>query len=398
MVEAVKEITQITFKTNFFTPAEQAAINKCQTIMAKLREVFVEREEIIEAEFINALCKQHMILIGPPGTAKSAVIECFCKSMTGWKYFAWQLTKYSVPEELFGPYSLAALKNDQFLRKIDGKLPQAHIVYIDEVFNANSSILNALNSSMNERTFEGKNIPLQSLYGATNFQPEDSILVAFFDRFLFRFIIEDIHESRNFEYMLQSVPFTLSPDEMLTEAEITLLQNKVPQIKIDYLFPMIAQLRGLLKIEQIEPSSRRFKWALSALQACALLNGHEKVIDEDLFILKNILWTDKKEIPIVESVIAKTINPAMAEIKNLMQQAVDIQKQLRTADRKNPNELAKIMESLEKLGKISDEIDRIKRNNNLGVKVEDVANKIIGQIQMINNSILKDKLNIRTNP
>src|SRR5271157_4589704 len=127
----------------YFSSEEMATINKITAAIGELKQYFVEREEVIEAMADALLCKQHVCEIGPPGTAKSYLIECFTRYFAGFVYFAWQFTKFTTPEEVFGPYSLPELKAGNYTRITDGKLPHAHVAYFDEVFNANSSILNA---------------------------------------------------------------------------------------------------------------------------------------------------------------------------------------------------------------------------------------------------------------
>ena len=114
------------------------------SLRKELRQVFLEREHIIDGFLCSLLAKQHILFLGPPGTAKSALAQTLCGAFEGAAYFSWLLTRFSTPEELFGPISLSALKQDQFTRKTDGKLPQAHIGFLDEIFKGNSAILNAL--------------------------------------------------------------------------------------------------------------------------------------------------------------------------------------------------------------------------------------------------------------
>lgn len=376
----------------FYSPTESAAIQKLNGQMNTLRAYFKERDEIIEAMFVALLAKQHLVMVGSPGTAKSYLIESFCGGFSDFERFDWQLTKFTTPEELFGPYSLKALKDGRYERIPQYKLQQADIAYLDEIFNANSSILNALNSAMNERLFERTAVPLNSIFSGTNQIPEDPVLQAFFDRFLFRFIVNEISDASAFEDMLMLGPYQLDPALVLTKAEIAELQAKARGVKYDVSVRMITKLRESLKEENIYPSSRRFRWAISALQALALLNGRKEVAEEDILILKNILWADKKEIAIVEQLIVKVINPALAQIKELLAQANEIEKNVRDADPKNAKDLGLIMESLEKMRLIATQIEDIKGKRRMPPKVTDVANRVIEQISDAGKRIQKEKL------
>jgi MoxR-like ATPase len=375
-------------QASLITPSDDAVIAKCQTMIDQLRQYFMEREEIIECQFIALLCRQHILLIGPPGTAKSGVIEGFCGCVEGFRMFQWQLTKYSVPEELFGPYKVSALMNDKFERKVTDKLPEAEIAYLDEVFNANGSILNALNSAMNERTFEGEPIPLESLYGATNFTPEDTNLVAHFDRYLFRFIVEPIQDKKNFVRMLMnSLPFSVLAQDRLTKGQIAQLQAKVPYVIVpDTIAMTISKIRQLLKEEQIEPSDRRFKWALAALRARALLQNRDRVCEDDLFLLTNILWTDKKEMGVVSSTIIKAINPAFARIQELAKIAKDVNDQMKKIA-KPEDELPKLKDALKKLSATKKEIDDVRQKSFFGDREKHTLDAVVKQIDGFKSDI-----------
>jgi hypothetical protein len=123
---------------------------------------------------------------GSPGTAKSALVRAIAQAFGG-SYFERLLTKFSTPEELFGPISLKALEQDRYERVTAGKLPEAEFAFVDEVFKANSAILNSLLTAMNERLFHNDGAPAQmplvSLFGASNELPEGKELEALFDRF-----------------------------------------------------------------------------------------------------------------------------------------------------------------------------------------------------------------------
>jgi MoxR-like ATPase len=380
----------------FYDAMESQAIQKANRIITILKSYFVERDDIIEALMIGLICKQHLITIGPPGTAKSYLTEAFCRCVEGFQYFKHQLTKYTIPEELFGPYSMAALKADQFERKTEDKLTEAHIVDLDEVFNGNSSILNALNSCMNERYFEKKDIPLQMLVGSTNFIADDPVLQAFFDRFLMRFLVERIHDGKNFKQMLCSGSFQIDAKDRLSMAEVTGLQAKLPGISIDSVIGVIHKLWKLLEKEGIEPSDRRFKWALGALKARALLNGRKEVTSEDLWILRDILWQDKKEQPIVQSVIARAVDPIVAQLKELLQKAQDQKQEIKNLDMKNsPSDILKITEALNKLQIIREEIEQIMEQNLVSAQVKAVAHKIVGDVEKIRLDTMQNKLGIK---
>jgi MoxR-like ATPase len=159
-------------------------------LLTWLEKGLLERQTAVRLTLLAALAGEHVLLVGPPGTAKSELARRLHRVFDGARYFERLLTRFSTPEELFGPLSLKALEDDRYERLTDGFLPTAGIAFLDEVFKANSAILNALLTLLNEREFDNGTgrvrTPLLSVVGASNEVPTDEALRAFFDRFLLR--------------------------------------------------------------------------------------------------------------------------------------------------------------------------------------------------------------------
>src|ERR1043166_4602481 len=184
--------------------------DKLRKIREELQQMFLERAELIDGALAALLSAQHVLIVGPPGTAKSMLADELCRRISGATYFQWLLTKLTTPEELFGAVSLRALEADDYRRVTTHKLPEAHIAFLDEVFKANSSILNAILTLINERRFHNGrdvlDVPLITLFGASNELPEEDELQALYDRFLLRFVVDYIADDFRFLRMLQSKP------------------------------------------------------------------------------------------------------------------------------------------------------------------------------------------------
>src|SRR6185369_9371646 len=168
----------------------------------KLREVgreldqrYLDKSEVVRMLLITLLAGEHMLIVGPPGTAKSALIRHLARLIDA-RYFEYLLTRFSEPNEIFGPVDIRAFREGTYVRRVETMLPDADIVFLDEIFKSNSAILNALLSILNERRFftgsANIRVPLCSLFGATNEIPNDDALAAIFDRFLVRTLSENL--------------------------------------------------------------------------------------------------------------------------------------------------------------------------------------------------------------
>src|ERR1700722_13091889 len=166
---------------------------------------FLGKDEVIRLLLIATIAGEHAVLIGPPGTAKSALLRTFSRLLSA-KYFEYLLTRFTEPNEIFGPVDIAAFREGRYQRRTEGMLPQAEIVFLDEVFKSNSAILNALLTLLNERTFTScgqvLKCPILSCFGASNEIPTDETLTAIFDRFLLRIRNENL-DAYHFQDLLQ---------------------------------------------------------------------------------------------------------------------------------------------------------------------------------------------------
>src|SRR5512140_1753813 len=173
-------------------------------IAQQLEARFLGKEEVIRLLLIATVAGEHAVLIGPPGTAKSALIRTFAKLLQA-RYFEYLLTRFTEPNEIFGPVDIAAFREGRYVRRTEGMLPDSEIIFLDEVFKSNSAILNALLTLLNERRYtSGGSVlkcPLLSCFGASNEVPSDETLTAIFDRFLLR-IRSDNLDAYHFQDLL----------------------------------------------------------------------------------------------------------------------------------------------------------------------------------------------------
>jgi MoxR-like ATPase len=262
-------------------------------LLESLQEGLVERSQSVRLCLLGAIAGEHILLIGPPGTAKSELARRLHTVFRGARYFERLLTRFTVPEELFGPLSIKALEEDRYERHTDGFLPTASIAFIDEVFKANSAILNALLTLLNEREFDNGSgrmrCPLISVLGATNEVPEDAVADAFFDRFLLRLPVAAVSDA-GFAALLQ-VDKGLAwaaPDEALAldTADLAQLAVEAAQVTLpDALLSLLGELRQQLAALSISVSDRRWVKITALLRVAAASDGRTAVALWDLLLL-----------------------------------------------------------------------------------------------------------------
>ena len=298
-------------------------MNPIQMLKNQLNLQFPERREIIDGVLTAVLCSEHVLLLGPPGTAKSALVRAIAQAFSG-TYFERLLTKFSTPEELFGPISLKALEQDRFTRVISNKLPDVEFAFVDEVFKANSAILNSMLTLMNERVFHNDGAPLAcplvTLFGASNELPEGKELEAMFDRFLLRFQVDYLLRPASLRAVLLAPEPSLSVK--LTMTDLRTAQAGVAAVRVsDDTVEALIAIRDACKAEGIVASDRRWKKSLKAVQAASFLVGEPETCPEDLVVLVDSLWREPKERAKVARIVGKLADPVSAQANEILDAA-----------------------------------------------------------------------------
>lgn len=366
-------------------------MNKLQSIKTYLEGKFLERENEIEGILLALLARQHVLLIGPPGTGKSAIVSEINKIVTDTKYFQWLLTRFSTPEELFGPLSLKDLEQGVYKRNTSNKLPEANIAFLDEIFKSNSAILNSLLTLINERVFYNNGgavqTPLMSIVGASNEYPEAGEgLEALFDRFLLRYEVGYVNDNQNFIAMLENNNAYSQPPQ-LTLQELQELQFFCEMVTVPKnVLKKLALIRQDMRVEGIYPSDRRFKQSLSILKAKAYLDGRNTVEYSDILVLGNSLWEEPEQKEITLKIVKNFAqDESDRKLDNISNDAKEIEKLL--------NENGTVTEiQLEASSKIKNLIKEsealLKESPNKQHKILQVQNHLKAMQQSIADAVL----------
>ncbi|GIP08164.1 ATPase AAA [Paenibacillus macerans] len=360
---------------------------KIKGIQKDLSAQYAEREEVIEGLMVAMIARQHALLIGPPGTGKSALVSELTKRITGANYFQWLLTRFSTPEELFGPVSLKELEQGVYKRNTVGKLPEAHTSFLDEIFKANSAILNALLTLINERIFYNDGaqvqVPLMCLIGSSNEYPEEGEgLEALFDRFLLRYEVDYIGEDQSFIAMLKGSP---ASSANMTLEELFELQFFSDTVTIpDEVYDALSKIRRELKDEGIRPSDRRFKQGLSVVRAKAVLAGRDQAVLEDLMILKNSLWEKPdqrdKVVKVVRSHAQDAVKTRLEEIEAETKEILDNLNKNNTTD--------EAVEATKKLKSLLSELKQMTKKNPARKEIESAISDTQKSLSAIASEVL----------
>jgi MoxR-like ATPase len=259
----------------------------------------VERDVAIRLALIAALAGEHLLMVGPPGTAKSLVARRLHLAFDQASYFERLLTRFTVPEELFGPLSIKGLEEDRYERLTSSYLPTASIAFLDEIFKANSAILNALLTLLNEREFDNgtkrERAPLIAVVGASNELPEGEELDALFDRFLLRLHVGPVSKSA-FPTLLglrgEPTPGTVAAHR-LSAADLVAVQRAAQAVAVpDDVVALLCDLRDWCIAQGVEVSDRRWRKVVKLLQVSALTNGRQAVSIWDCWLLQHCLWNE----------------------------------------------------------------------------------------------------------
>jgi len=270
-----------------------------RAVISATTKGLVEREALVEMVALSAVAEEHVLVIGPPGTAKSEAVRRIARA-TGGQYFEYLLGRFTEPSEIFGPVDLHKLKDGMVETDTLGMLPEADIAFLDEIFQGSTAILNTLLGILNERVFRrghtNVRCPLRVCVGASNSLPEDAALAAFADRFLVRCFVDPIPDPM-LEQLLES-GWSLNQSPGLPHAslnDIEVLTVGARKADMSGVRQRIAQALRTLRGAGISLTDRRAVRAQKLIAAAALMAGRDKPTEADLWPLIFVLPTREQQ-------------------------------------------------------------------------------------------------------
>lgn len=293
------------------------AVRSFQNQATELNGAFLERKVEINLLQVSLIARQPLVFLGQAGVGKSALVNTFAKTLEDkgvedqiafWQYL---LSRYTTPSEIFGIQSVKELKeNDRFVINPAGKLPQAVVAFLDEVFKANSALLNSLLTVLNEGEFDDgtgirKQVPLEMLVGASNEMPEEGEgLEALWDRFVLRHITQDIERDDSFISLLTGEGIGEVNCEVSRE-DIQTLRDLAKSVDITKVIPVLLELRQALQDKAIRVSARKWRKAVEVIKATSALKGRSVATPSDVGVLSSVLWDSPDQIDAIRGLLAQ---------------------------------------------------------------------------------------------
>ena len=312
-------------------------------VLEPMKSTFVGKDEIIDLMGVCLVAGENLFLLGPPGTAKSALVFELGRRLEG-RTFEYLLTRFTEPNELFGPFDIRRLREGELVTNTEGMLPEAQLVFLDELLNANSAILNSLLMVLNERVFrrgrEKRDLPTLMVVGASNRLPEDDALGALFDRFLLRVTCENVPAERLGDVLHAGWKLDIGRREVSAAVsidDVRRLHAALGAVELEEVRPTVAELVVRLRNAGLPVSDRRAVKLQRLVAASALLSGRRSAIQSDLWVFRYI-WDTVEQQEVLASIVGDAVRAAPVDPAD--------HPRARGADAPDPEALARDLEDL----------------------------------------------------
>lgn len=360
-------------KTPVFPAQTQITINlkPLRQVRETLEQIYVGRQNEVVAVLAGLLSGEPVILVGPPGTAKTAIIEALSRLIDA-RYFYYLLNKFTEPDELLGPLDIVALRQGQYKRITSGRLPEAELIFLDEIFKASSAIRNTLlDIILNKRFLNGTayvNLPVLAIYTASNEVSTDEEDQAFYDRLVIRAFVDYVAETEWEELVVRGVSTTygntnlpkLANVEYVKQLQAATRQRAVAIAQTEAYRKKVIEALAELKKQGIEVSDRRKVKLFAVISAVSIIWQEPQVsLDSLADALRLVAVYERDDLQKVEAVIkqlnlssteVKKVGIILSEIPRLLDSAKNGDLKAIEALRIHCNELARIRKEAEKRG------------------------------------------------
>ena len=284
-------------------------------VLDPMKRVFVGKDEIIDLLGVCLVAGENLFLLGPPGTAKSALVHELGRRLSG-RTFDYLLTRFTEPNELFGPFDIRKLRDGDLVTNTEGMLPEASLVFLDELLNANSAILNSLLGVLNERVFrrgrETRPLPTLMVVGASNRLPEEDALGALFDRFLMRVRCDNVPGDHLGDVLSAGWQLDLAPKTAATGLDVEQvrrLHGQLHRVELADVRPLLIDLVARLRHAGLAISDRRAVKLQRLVAASALLSSRDRAQPSDVWVFRYI-WDTVEQ----QEVLASVVDEALRQI------------------------------------------------------------------------------------
>ncbi|KFD38920.1 AAA family ATPase [Schleiferia thermophila] len=300
--------------------------NRLKQLLHYLTEGLVEREEAVKLTLLSAVAGESIFLYGPPGVGKSLIARRLKHVFSDGKSFEYLMTKFSTPEEIFGPISIKKLKEeDKYERLTEEYLPGANVVFLDEIWKSGPAIQNALLTILNERIYRNGtqeiHVNLHAIIGASNeLPPEGESYGPLWDRFLIRYQVHPVKNASAFLKLISGnqnlYTDNIPPDLKISIEELRQWSQMADEVEIpDEVATAIRVIYEKLEevnnrqtdIPPFQIYDRRWKKIVQLMKVSAVCHGRRAIHLSDVYLAVHCLWNHTSQIPILRKIVSETI-------------------------------------------------------------------------------------------
>jgi MoxR-like ATPase len=303
------------------------AVRQINAHLDALSARFVSRRALLELVMLGLIAREHVLLIGPPGTGKSAAVQAIAETIDATS-FEYLIGRFTEPSELFGALDLNALKDGRIQPVTHGMLPEAEVAFLDEIFLGSTAILNSLLKILNERTYRrgqySVQVPLISCVAASNAMPEDTLLAAFADRFLLTMFVDPVGENELaalLETGWREATQGAAPVAPVGKQVIAALHATALAVDMAPVHQAYAHIVRKVRLIGVTLSDRKLVKAQKLIAAAALLRGSREAGPEDLWPITYLVQSKAQQEEVRELLHAELQHSRNPVLTNSVAQA-----------------------------------------------------------------------------